>query len=146
MLKRPDVHIEPVGDARCGYVHLRGTKSRNCKRNLSLSATPQLVLLRQRQISECEHVVVMDSDPTPRASISALNHAHERVRGLAGLPGDFVLHGLTHTFDTRLGEEGAGAFTIMRMMGHTPITVSQSYVHPTPETMESAILSLDLAR
>jgi site-specific recombinase XerD len=36
---------------------------------------------------------------------------------------------------TRLGESGADAFTIMRVMGHSTVTVSQKYVHPSPEAL-----------
>ncbi len=39
---------------------------------------------------------------------------------------------------TRLGEAGADAFTIMRIAGHSSVTISQRYVHPTPEGMERA--------
>jgi len=49
-----------------------------------------------------------------------------------------VLHSLRHTFGTRLGEAGADAFTIMRLMGHSTMTVSQRYVHPSPEAVELA--------
>jgi len=49
-----------------------------------------------------------------------------------------VLHSLRHTFGTRLGEAGADAFTIMRLMGHSTVTVSQRYVHPSPEAVELA--------
>ena len=134
-----------MGKARRGYVHVRGTKSKNSKRNLSLTATAQMILLRQRQVSRCEHVFVMDTDQTKPASISGINHAHERVRDALELPVEFVLHSLRHTFGTRLGEAGADAFTIMRIMGHSTITVSQRYVHPTPETMENAFVALELA-
>lgn len=144
-LKWPDVHFEPVGKARCGYVHVRGTKSRNSKRNLSLTATAQIILLRQREISKCEFVFVMDTDAGRPASVSALNHCHERVRELLGLPAEFVLHSLRHTFGTRLGETGTEAFAIMKLMGHSSISVSQRYVHPTPETMENAFLALERA-
>jgi hypothetical protein len=33
----------------------------------------------------------------------------------------------------------------MRIMGHSTITVSQRYVHPTPETMEDAFVALEFA-
>jgi hypothetical protein len=39
---------------------------------------------------------------------------------------------------TRLGEAGADAFAIMRIAGQSSVTVSQGYVHPTPEGMERA--------
>lgn len=58
-----------------------------------------------------------------------LAHQHVRVRELLKLPSDFVLHSLRHTYGPRLGEAGADAFTIMRLMGHCTVTVSQRYVH-----------------
>ena len=36
-------------------------------------------------------------------------------------------------------ERMPNAFTIMRLMGHSSVTVSQRYVHPTPEAMERAV-------
>src|SRR5207244_2474738 len=76
---------------------------------------------------------------------SAINHAHERVRDLLEMPSEFVPHSFRHSFGTRLGEAGADAFTIMRIMGHSSITVSQRYVHPTSATMENAIMGLERA-
>ncbi len=68
---------------------------------------------------------------------------HKRARKDAGLSSEFVVHSFRHTYGTRLGEAGADAFTIMKLMGHSTVTVSQRYVHPTPEAMERAIERLD---
>jgi site-specific recombinase XerD len=71
------------------------------------------------------------------------------VRKLLKLPADFVLHSLRHTFGTRLGEAGADAFTIMKLMGHSTVTASQRYVHPSPEAVELAferLTALNLRR
>jgi Site-specific recombinase XerD len=144
-LQWPDVHFDPVGDARRGYVHVRGTKSRNSNRNLSLTVTARMVLERQQQISQCNSVFVSENDHAKPASVSAINHAHERVRDLLEMKREFVPHSFRHTFGTRLGEAGADAFTIMRIMGHSSIPVSQRYVHPTSATMENAIMGLERA-
>jgi hypothetical protein len=37
-----------------------------------------------------------------------------------------------------MGEAGADAFTITRLMGHSNVTVSRRYVHPSPEAVELA--------
>lgn len=142
-LEWSDVYWEPVGSARRGYIQVRGTKSKNSRRNLSLTERARNVLLRQRRISKCNFVFVAATDPTQPASAWALDHAHARVRKVVDLPETFVLHSLRHTFATRLGEAGADAFTIMRIMGHSTITVSQRYVHPTPATMERAFDDLE---
>jgi site-specific recombinase XerD len=74
---------------------------------------------------------------------TSLAHTHKRVRELLKMPSEFVLHTLRHTFGTRLGEGGADAFTIMRLMGHSSVTTSQRYVHPTPETLELAMRRME---
>ena len=76
----------------------------------------------------------------PDASIlgTSLDHQHSEVRTKLKLPSDFVVHSLRQTMLTRIGEAGADAFTIMRIAGHSSVTVSQRYVHPTPENMERA--------
>jgi hypothetical protein len=85
---------------------------------------------------------------------TSLAHAHIKVcRPIATVgkkakrqyifPKDFVLHSLRHTCLTRLGEASADAFTIMRLAGHSSVTVSQRYVHPTPESMERAFDRLE---
>ena len=58
------------------------------------------------------------------------------------LPADCVIHSCRHTFCARLGESGCDAFTIMKLAGHSSITISQRYVHPTPERLDSAIIGL----
>ena len=65
------------------------------------------------------------------------------MRRLLGLPKDFVIHSLRHTMLTRLGEAGVDAFTIKQIAGHSSVTVSQRYVHPTPESMERAFARLE---
>ena len=54
-----------------------------------------------------------------------------------------MIHSLRHTMLTRLGESGADAFTIMKIAGHSSVTVSQRYVHPSPESLEKAFERLD---
>jgi site-specific recombinase XerD len=74
---------------------------------------------------------------------TSLNHQHSKVRDLLGLSKDFVIHSLRHTMLRRLGEAGVDAFTIMRIAGHSSITVSQRYVHPSPEALERAFERLE---
>jgi dihydrodipicolinate synthase/N-acetylneuraminate lyase len=48
----------------------------------------------------------------------------------------------THVRDAP-GRNAAEAFTIMRAMGHSSVTVRQKYVHATPEAMERAFERLE---
>ena len=144
-LRWSDIYVKPVGRTQLGYIHVRGTKSKQSDRNIPLTATAQSVLLRQRTISNCEYVFVSDSDHTKPASPSALNHCHERVRGLLNLDPEFVLHSLRHTYATRLGKAHVDVFTIQKLLGHSSIVISQRYVHPTAGAMEDAVKSLEAA-
>ena len=56
---------------------------------------------------------------------------------------EFVLHSLRHTMLTRLGESGVDVFTIMKIAGHSSVTISQRYVHPSPEAVECAFDRLE---
>ena len=66
--------------------------------------------------------------------VTSIDHQHADVRDTLKLSEEFVVHSLRHTMLTRLGEAG----TIMKIAGHSSVTVSQRYVHPTPEGMERA--------
>jgi integrase len=48
----------------------------------------------------------------------------------------FVLYSLRHTFLTRLGESGCDAWTLARIAGHSNVSMSSRYVHPS----ENAVL------
>jgi integrase len=60
------------------------------------------------------------------------------------LPSEFVPHSLRHTYGTRLGESGADAFTIMKLMGHSTVLVSQRCEHPLPEYVDKTVDRLEV--
>jgi site-specific recombinase XerD len=93
-------------------------------------------MLRRWKASD-EGFVFLRANGSPLCDTS-LDQQHARLRATLKLQSDFVLHCLRHTFGTRLGEAGADAFTIMKLMGHSSVTVSQRYVHPSPEALELA--------
>jgi hypothetical protein len=45
-----------------------------------------------------------------------------------------------------LGETKAGAFTILKLMGHGTVTVLQRYAHPSPEAMSHRMEGWNTAR
>ena len=70
--------------------------------------------------------------------VTSLDHIHKKLRADLELPNDCVIHSLRHTFLTRFGEAGADAFTIKKVAGHSSVTISERYIHPTPEGQERA--------
>jgi hypothetical protein len=47
-----------------------------------------------------------------------------------------------NTFLTRLGESGCDAWTLARIAGHSSITISARYVHPSEDAVLAAIEKL----
>jgi integrase len=60
-----------------------------------------------------------------------INEQHRTIRDLLKLSKEFVPHSLRQRFGTLLGESGADAFTIMKLMGHSTIPFRNvMYIHP----------------
>jgi integrase len=54
----------------------------------------------------------------------------------------FVLYSLRHTFLTRLGESGCDAWTLARIAGHSNVSMSSRYVHPSEDAVLTAMSRL----
>ncbi len=136
-LKWEHVALDPIGDARHGSIRIINGKSKYAKRTLSLTDQASALLLHQRSRSKSGYVFVREDGITP-VSRFTLAQQHSTLRRNLKLPKDFVLHSLRHTVLSQFGASGVDAFTIMRIAGHSSITISQKYVHPTPEVLENA--------
>jgi integrase len=146
----PDIHFEHAMNAKYGWLHVREGKSRNARRNVPLTNRVAAMLTDRKATAESTWIFPGE-DPGRPMLVTSFDHLHAKVcrpgRGKKQsflFPQDFVIHSLRHTFCTRLGEAGADAFTIMRLAGHSNVTVSQRYVHPTPEAVERAIDRLEV--
>jgi integrase len=136
-LQWSDVYLQPAVRAKFGYIAIRGGKSKNARRNLSLTATAAEMLKTRKAEIKSRWVFPGDCSDAP-ILVTSIDHQHVEVRDTLELSKEFVVHSLRHTMLTRLGEAGTDAFTIMRIAGHSSVTVSQRYVHPTPENIERA--------
>ena len=136
-----DVHFEPATGAKFGYLQVREGKSRNAQRTISLTARVSAMLRARVAGATCAWVFAGKVEKPYVGTY--LNRLHQKARNTLKLPADFVIHSLRHTMLTRLGEAGVDAFTIMRIAGHSSITVSQRYVHPSSEAMERAFERLE---
>jgi integrase len=137
-----DIDLQPGRGKKFGFLQIKRGKTKNAHRAVSLTARVSAMLKSRLEASLCEWVFPGKSLEKPMAP-SSVAHQHTRVRDKLKLSEEFVIHSLRHTMLTRLGEAGVDAFTIMRIAGHSTITVSQRYVHPTPEAMESAFEKLE---
>jgi integrase len=151
-----DIILAPGTGKKLGYLHVRAGKTKNARRTVSLTArASKLLEERKARHGGADPAGVVDpyvfsngyGKPYTNVHLARLQKV---VRDKLMLPqkdggqgwtdaADLVIHSLRHTMLTRLGAEGADAFTIMRIAGHGSVLVSQRYVHPSDESMERAI-------
>jgi len=139
------VHFEPAGNAKFGYVHIPRGKTKNSKRNVPLSARVKSVLERRHDEAgkpQLGYVFARDDKEKSAIPYSTIDTQHDRT--LDKLEFKFRIYDCRHTFATGLGESGADAYTICKLMGHSNIQISARYVHPTPERLEIALAGLDV--
>jgi integrase len=66
-------------------------------------------------------------------------------REAVGMTGqkDFKIHSLRHEFCSRLADRRVDAATIMKLAGHSSLTVTQRYIHVSGLALDEAISELD---
>ena len=72
----------------------------------------------------------------------SLKLQHKKALKLAKLR-PFEVYSIRHTFLTRLGESGCDVWTLARVAGHSNISISQRYVHPSEDAVLNALSRLD---
>jgi site-specific recombinase XerD len=144
-LTRETVSLEPKPGADRGWLHVVRGKTKYAKRYIPLTDRAATMITGVLKRSKSEWVWTAKGGRKPMTRYYP-THQFKLIADALNLPEDCVLHSTRHTFCTRLGESGADAFTIQRLAGHSSITVSQKYVHPTPTVIESAIGRMQAVR
>jgi len=137
------VHLQPATGSKFGRIPIAGGKSKSAKRSVSLTERVTEKLLDRRKNEARRRIFSGVFSRSPARRISQLFRASSPpgARGIARRVRGTLVE--AHDADPAGGESGADAFTIMRIAGHSGITVSQRYVHPSPELQEKAIARLD---
>jgi len=71
-----------------------------------------------------------------------LTHHEEALKG-AKPKSRFRLYDLRHTFGSRPAMAGVELATLKELMGHSNISITMRYVHPTPEHKQEALRKLE---
>jgi integrase len=130
------VGLEPKPGSKFGWVYVEKGKSKYAKRYVPLTKRAHDILKEQ---NKTVWKWVWPNENGEHLSRHWPSEQFRVLRDAMNLPQDCVIHSTRHTFCTRLGEAGCGAFEIQRLAGHSSVLISQKYVHPTPEILESAI-------
>jgi Phage integrase family len=136
-LEWPEVRLERAEGAQHGHLTVRRKRAKNSKaRNVPLT-TRVLEVLRHRNPTGIG-LVFHCADGRP-LSQTWLNQQHSGLRALLKMTSDFVLHS-SGTLTAPAWWDRSGRIYHYetdgpQQMGHSTVTVSQRYVHPSPETM-----------
>jgi len=120
------------------FVEIRKGKTKFARRKIPLTQRAEAIL---KNLPKCDERVFTRNGR--RIDTNWISHAFLYARRRLKLPEEAVLHSTRHTFCTRLGKRGASAFDIQRLAGHSSITISQRYVHPSTDQLDAAIKLLD---
>jgi len=128
---------------RHGSLMITHGKTSSARRSIPL--TPRVEFVLSDRWQRAGHPVEGWIWPAPTRSghiePSSLKKQHVRALRLSGVR-RFVLYSLRHTFLTRLGQSGCDAWTLARIAGHSSITMSARYVHPSEEAVLNAVEKL----
>lgn len=123
------VRVEHV-DLEAGTWFIPKTKSNAGRRVLYL--TPEAKSILARRIGQARDGRLFHT------RVRTLSKWHEKALKACGLA--FRLYDLRHSFATRLGEKGADAFVIAKILGHNDLRTVLKYVHLSDERARGVML------
>ena len=116
-------------------------KSKFARRNLCLTARAKTML--EAEATATNSTWDFPGNTGKPYGMTSLDPMRAGVRALHRPPKNFVVDSLRHTFGARMGAACADAFEMKRLMGRSGVTVSQRYVHTSPEAVERALERLE---
>ncbi len=139
---------EEVFTARKENVHLDRRylfvpKGKTCfaRRNIPLTDTAVSVL--KRRMRKARFGWLFPHRRNPQVPMTTIQKAHEEALKHANLKSRFRLYDLRHTFGSRSAMAGVDLATLKELMGHSNISITMRYVHPTPEHKQEAVRKLE---
>jgi integrase len=128
---------------RNGVLLIAKGKTKSARRVLPLSPRVRTVLENRWKVAEEPgHGWVWPAE----TKVGHINHdslklQHKKALKLSTVR-RFEVYSIRHTFLTRLGESGCDVWTLARIAGHSNISISQRYVHPSEDAVLNALSRL----
>ncbi len=124
------------------YLFVPNGKTRFARRNVPL--TDAAVEVLQRRIITAKESYLFPQRDDPTQPLRSLQKPHASALKLAKIAPCFRIYDLRHTFGSRLAMAGVDLPTLKELMGHSHISTTMRYVHPTPEHKQDAIRKLEV--
>ncbi len=137
-IRKEDVHLSVSGGS---YLFVPFGKTKFRRRNVPLTAEA-LAILRRRK-AEAEGPFVFPRKHDSSKPLTTVYKAHLEALETTKIKPPFRLYDLRHTFGSRMAMAGVELATLRELMGHSNISTTMRYVHPTPEHKRAAVEKLE---
>lgn len=130
-------------NGRNGVLLITRGKTKSARRVLPLSPRVRAVLENRWKLAgePGEGWVWPAETKDGHINHDSLKLQHRKALNLAKIR-PFDVYSIRHTFLTRLGESGCDVWTLARIAGHSNISISQRYVHPSEDAALNALSRL----
>ncbi len=134
-IRKENVHL----DGR--YLFVPTGKTRFARRNVPL--TDAVISILKRRIAAAKGSFVFPHRLDANRPLTSVHNGHARVLRETRIKPHFRLYDFRHTFGSRSAMAGVDLPTLKELMGHSSITMTMRYVHPTPQHKQDAVRKLE---
>jgi len=124
-----------------GYVFVPTGKTRFARRTIPLTDTAKSVL--RRRVKEAKGPYIFPSRHDSNQPLTTLKKSHAEALKKSEINPPFRIYDLRHTFGSRSAMAGVDLPTLKELMGHSEISTTLRYIHPTPEHKQVALQKLE---
>jgi integrase len=133
-IRNENVHLE------CRYLFVPKGKTKFARRNVPL--TDEAVEVLKRRMAKVRGAYLFPCRSNLDAPLTTVRKHHCKALADAKINPAFRLYDLRHTFGSRSAMAGVDLPTLKELMGHSQISITMRYVHPTPEHKVEAVNKL----
>lgn len=123
------------------YLFMPSGKTRFARRNVPL--TDSAISILKQRITKAKGSYLFSHRQDPNRPLTTVRKAHLDALRTARIYPHFRLYDFRHTFGSRSAMAGVDLPTLKELMGHSAISTTMRYVHPTPEHKQEAVRKLE---
>ena len=134
-IRKENVHL------KLGYMLVPSGKTRFARRNVPLTDITMRIL--KQRLLETKGPFVFRGKGDFEKPLTTVRKAHHKALQMARINSPFRLYDFRHTFGSRTAMAGVDLPTLKELMGHSDVSTTMRYVHPTPEHKREAVRKLE---
>jgi integrase len=134
-IRKENVHLKRR------YLFVPSGKTRFARRNVPL--TDATVRLLKSRLAKATGPFVFAHRRDSDRPLTTIHKAHLEALKASKVKPPLRLYDLRHTFGSRSAMVGVDLATLKELMGHSNISTTMRYVHPTPEHKQEAVRKLE---